>query len=113
MEQARQVEIGTVEVPDEVASDKEQLLRIGGEWAELYSAWRNWKPLDTPMQERNPYSWSFCPEYRFLLDKCAGIIQEATNLMAALGVEDATALMERCQERAGCHKAAETPDETE
>ena len=88
--------IGEVRTFPNVKADKEQVLKILEEAAEVYSAWESWEEFENPSLK---WSYVACSKYRDLLSECADVIQATCNLMSALGVEDATYQMEQCEKR--------------
>jgi phosphoribosyl-ATP pyrophosphohydrolase len=82
------VRIGEVATFPGVKPDKEQAKKILEEAAEAFAAWQAW----------NDQKWSISRRAA-LLDECADVIQAVANMLAAVGVEDFTGDMERCEAR--------------
>lgn len=82
------VRIGEVATFPDVQPDKEQAKKILEEAAETFAAWQAW--------ENEPWRISRTEALR---DECADVIQAVANMLAAVGVEDFTGDMERCEAR--------------
>lgn len=80
--------IGEVETFPNVQPDKTQVLKIGEECMEVFSAWERLKVLPTSE-----------PRRLGLIDECADVFQAVSNLLDALGVHDMRRAMERCEQR--------------
>lgn len=85
--------IGDVRTFEGVEPTKAQALKVLEEGAEVYGAWQEWdratKGNKAHMNKRHDE----------LLDECADVMQATCNMLAALGVEDASMLMLRCRRR--------------
>lgn len=81
------VNVGEVATFPYPSADKEQVLKILEESAEVYSAWEFWKSTDDP---------ELVPP---IVDECADLITATCNLLAALGVDDMRDAMRACEER--------------
>lgn len=81
------VQIGTVITFPDVKPDKAQVVKIGEEAMEVYSAWEDWE--STHDEELLPH----------LVDECADLITATCNLLAALGIDDMIGAMNYCVER--------------
>lgn len=81
------VKLGDVQTFREVKKDKAQALKVVEEAAEVFGAWQAY---DRGVMLSNKGA---------LLAECADVIQATSNLIAALGVEDFTPFMSRCEER--------------
>lgn len=79
--------IGDVRTFPGVKADKEQVVKIGEECMEVFSAWEDWQSTLDP--ELLPH----------LVDEIADTIQACSNLAAALGVDDMRDAMAECEER--------------
>lgn len=81
------IKLGSVHAFPRVAPDKAQALKVVEESAEVFSAWEGWQTVeDEGVRE-------------MLLDEIADTIQACCNLAAALGVDDMTPYLARCEER--------------
>lgn len=80
------VYIGDVQTFAGVIADKPQVLKIGEEVMEVFSAWEDYK---------------YAPEFRkeALIAEIADVIQAACNLLAAIGVDDMRQPMQACYVR--------------
>ena len=80
------VYIGDVQTFAGVIADKPQVLKIGEETMEVFSAWEDYK---------------YAPEFRkeALIAEIADVIQAACNLLAAIGVDDMRQPMQACYVR--------------
>lgn len=87
------VHIGDVQTFAGVEPTKAQALKVLEEGAEVFGAWQEW---DRATRDNKAHMNRRHDE---LLDECADVIQAACNLLAALGVEDATLLMLKCRRR--------------
>ena len=81
------VTIGTVKTFPDPKADKAQVVKIGEECMEVFSAWEDWQ--STLDEELLPH----------LVDEIADTIQACANLAAALGVDDMKPAMASCYER--------------
>lgn len=81
------VTIGIVETFSSAEPSKAQVLKIGEEAMEVFSAWENWRD--------DPNSWKAMK----LRDEIADVIQASCNLIAGFGLDDFTPEMERCRKR--------------
>lgn len=81
------VEIGTVTTFPHPKADKAQVVKIGEECMEVFSAWEDWQ--STLDEELLP----------FLVDEIADTIQACANLAAAIGVDDMSGAMAACEAR--------------
>jgi len=81
------VRIGDVVTFVNVQADKAQVVKIGEEAMEVYSAWEDWE--STHDEELLPH----------LVDECADLITATCNLLAALGVDDMSGAMAECEAR--------------
>ena len=82
------VYIGDVQTFAGVIADKPQVLKIGEEAMEVFSAWETWKTLAASNPRRAD-----------VVNECADVIQAACNLLAALGVDDMRQPMQECYVR--------------
>ena len=85
------VNVGQVATFPGAKADKAQALKPLEEAAEVFGAWQGYVPFQGTRFEESRRA--------DLMDECCDVIQAACNMLAALGVEDATGLMERCRER--------------
>ena len=99
------VKIGNVNTFPDVYADKEQVMKIFEESAEVFSAWEHWNLwrerceraiTDIEKHTRGVYEADY---RRYLLEECADVIQAICNLLAALGVEDFTEWMQVVEEK--------------
>ena len=81
------IKLGTVHAFPRVAPDKAQALKVVEEAAEAFSAWEGWQTVEDEGVRG------------MLLDEIADTIQACCNLAAALGAEDMTPYLARCEER--------------
>lgn len=81
------VTIGTVATFTHPKADKAQVVKIGEECMEVYSAWERWTIMETHGAKEH------------LVDEIADTIQACANLAAALGVDDMRGAMKACEER--------------
>ena len=81
------VRIGDVITFANVQADKSQVVKIGEETMEVYSAWEDWE---------STHDYELLPH---LVDECADCITAICNLLAALGVDDMRGAMAECEER--------------
>jgi len=79
--------IGDVRTFPGVKADKAQVLKIGEECMEVFSAWEDWQSTLDP---------ELLPP---LVDEIADVIQACSNLAAALGVDDMRVVMAECEQR--------------
>ena len=86
------IKLGAVRAFLRVAPDKPQALKVLEEAAEVFGAWQLMR--DTEEARLNPKH-----EMTYLMDEIADTIQACCNLAAALGVEDMTPYLARCEER--------------
>ena len=99
----RYIKLGGVRAFPRVAPDKAQALKVLEEAAEVFGAWQVWdsfnvdalRELYTPGQLR----LFGIANRRDLLNEIADTIQACCNLASALGVEDMTSYLARCEER--------------
>lgn len=93
------VRIGDVTTFANVQADKAQVVKIGEECMEVYSAWEDYAKFE-PRQYENEIDYCECTEARrHLVDECADCITAICNLLAALGVDDMRSAMAACEER--------------
>lgn len=74
------------------ADDKPQFTKPLEEAAEFFTAWQFW------VQRRNNQRYSAKARDK-MLDKAADVIQAVVNCVAAVGVDDMSELMRRCEKR--------------
>ena len=89
----RYIKLGAVRAFQRVAPDKAQALKVLEEAAEVVEALKNLLCASGDVNY-NPRM-----ERRDLLDEIADCIQACCNLAAALGVDDMTPYLARCEER--------------
>jgi phosphoribosyl-ATP pyrophosphohydrolase len=90
------VRIGIVRtIPKWESADKAQVLKVGEEAMEVFSAWEDLESAEqTELDRGNLDYWKEC-----LVDECADLITATCNLLAGLGVRDMAEAMERCERR--------------
>ena len=99
--------LGTIDTFPNPKADKAQVLKIGEECMEVFSAWEtvNGCVLREDGQCLSQYndgecnSNANCIPIHALVDECADVIQATCNLLAALGVDDMRAAMQACRAR--------------
>lgn len=91
--------LGTVPTFPNVEPDKEQVLKIVEEAAEVFSAWEKWRDETADKDYWSSHSYESCSQYRKLLDECADVIQATCNMLAALNGAYFPFLMEKCYKR--------------
>lgn len=84
------IKLGAVRAFPRVKPDKAQALKVLEEAAEVFGAWQQRDPRD---ETHIGYATAN------VLDEIADTIQACCNLAAALGVEDMTPHLARCEER--------------
>ena len=84
------IKLGAVRAFPRVAPDKAQALKVLEEAAEVFGAWQQRDPRD---ETHIGYATAN------VLDEIADCIQACCNLAAALGVDDMTPYLARCEER--------------
>lgn len=82
-------------------ADKSQVVKIGEEYGEIYSAWEDWR--ETGLANRLRYA-SYEELHRarmHIVDECADCITAIANLLVALNVDDnqMQRAMEDCAQR--------------
>ncbi len=101
------VKIGTVATSADAKPDKAQALKILEESAEVFSAWQDiynecadYTNCATCraniLNSKIPYQCDLCAK---LVNECADVIQAVCNMLAALGVDDLTAVLDRCKQK--------------
>lgn len=70
-----------------VSPDKEQVMKVAEEALETFSAWENYRDLQSDGNRTS------------LINECCDVIQATCNLLAALGVDDLTEGMGACERR--------------
>lgn len=102
MSQSKWVRVGSVRRFDEVDADKEHVLKVLEEAAEVVEAWKDWewtdRHLPNPSADLDMVIAHDEAEHD-LLDECANVIQATLNLVSALGVEDFRPYMKECERR--------------
>lgn len=96
------VRIGSVRVCDGVKPDREQVLKVLEEAAEVFSAWEYAEACGSEYADPDtvqPTGDGECYERECLLDECADVVQAVSGLVHALGVEDFRVWMDRCEQR--------------
>lgn len=97
------VNIGEVTTFHDVKPDKAQVVKIGEECMEVYSAWENFHGCTRWTDDCGRcYHFrefdSICPRTN-IVDECADLITATCNLLAALGVDDMRGAMDACEQR--------------
>lgn len=96
------VKIGTVSTFADVKPNKAQAVKILEESAEVFSAWEelHYCTGETNTCDFCPFINDCVPGVKYgLVDECADVIQAVCNLLAALGVDDLTAVLDRCKQK--------------
>ena len=95
------VTIGTIDTFPNPKADKAQVLKIGEECMEVFSAWEGWQGcLNADSSDCKEWACDrSCIFRKQLVDECADVIQATCNLLAALGVDDMRAAMQACRAR--------------
>ena len=95
------VTIGTIQTFPNVEPDKSQVLKIGEECMEVFSAWENLCKKSTGEEFCARYCshMPYCSLVRRVVDEIADVMQACANLAAALGVDDMRGAMEECERR--------------
>ena len=95
------VKLGTIETFPNPSIDKPQVLKIGEECMEVFSAWENLctDGHGTVMCRDNCQHFKFCSTVDRLADECADVITAVANLLDALDIHDAQPAMQRCVRR--------------
>lgn len=102
MTQSKWVQVGSVRRFDEVAPDKEQVLKPLDEAAKVFEAWQEMERErakclaygNESSGDGDAVAWR-----EVVLDECADVIQATLNLVAAYGVEDFHPWMKACELR--------------
>lgn len=92
------VRIGTVITFPDVKPDKAQVVKIGEECMEVYSAWELYTGITLTEGEQSESPIRMAARAH-LVDECADCITAICNLLAALGVDDMRGAMRACEER--------------
>lgn len=90
------VTIGEVTTFPHPKADKAQVLKIGEECMEVFSAWEMYTGATITEGGQSVISRA---ARNALVDECADVIQAVTNLLAALGVDDMRRAMRACEAR--------------
>ena len=106
------IKLGAVSAFPHVAPDKEHALKPLEEAAEVFGAWQGHNKCSNMCgvcchtdESRAAYQGpedkfpAPCPSREAVMDEIADTIQACCNLAAALGVEDMTPYLARCEER--------------
>ena len=88
----RYVKLGAVRAFPGAVPDKAQALKVLEEAAEVFGAWQEYE-YGTE-EQRSSESTTY-----FIVNEIADAIQACCNLAAALGVDDLTPYLARCEER--------------
>lgn len=95
------IKLGNVKPFPNAAPTKAQALKVLEEASETVEAFKKWLLADGFQKcnaEQVPADWADV-EFNDLMDEIADTIQASCNLAAALGVEDLTPYLARCEER--------------
>ena len=79
------VKFGDVDTFPGVTPSKAQVLKVVGESAEVFAAWRDW------------HADPSAGKADFVLYECADVVQAIANLVASMGVVDMTPSIEMCR----------------
>lgn len=93
------VKIGTVATFAGVKADKAQVVKILEECAEVYSAFENWCDCGGVFDNEEIINGVHVKQTYIIATECADVIQATCNLLAALGVDDLTAVLDRCKQK--------------
>lgn len=96
------VKIGTVNTFPDVEADKEQVMKVLEESAEVFGAWQEWITWEGRKDTSKDNYAASVRAYdakNYLFEECADVIQAVSNLLAALGVEDFTEWMGIVEEK--------------
>ena len=97
------VTIGEVTTFANPKADKAQVLKIGEECMEVFSAWEDWVDCagaEGDMCDGCAYKQhGSCSFEEHMMDECADLITATANLLAALGVDDMREAMAACEAR--------------
>jgi len=95
------VTIGKVDTFPNVKPTKPQVLKIGEECMEVFSAWEGWQGcLNADSSDCKEWACDrSCIFRKKLVDECADVIQSVCNLLDALHVDDMRGAMQECKER--------------
>lgn len=88
------VSIGVVRTFQDVKPDKAQVLKIGEEYAEVFSAWEDWRSV----RETGTLGEADAAK-RALIDELADVMQACANMAASLGTYNMQPAMLRCEIR--------------
>ena len=93
------VTIGDVSTFPHPRADKAQVLKIGEECMEVFSAWEGWQYcLNADSSDCKEWACDrSCIFRKRIVDECADVIQATCNLLAALGVDDMHKEMKACE----------------
>lgn len=98
-----QVTIGNVETFSDVKLSKAQALKPLEEAAEVFGAFQYLSDLLHTKSGDGPYETAsdedIAQARQDLIDECCDTIQATANLLAAIGIKDATVSMYRCLQR--------------
>jgi phosphoribosyl-ATP pyrophosphohydrolase len=81
-----------------VKADKAQAVKILEESAEVFSAWECCCVVCSKKFDDVCFSQN-CVIRERIAEECADVIQAVCNLLAALGVDDLTAVLDRCKQK--------------
>lgn len=95
------IKLGAVRAFPGAVPDKAQALKPLEEAAEVFGAWQNAEGsgehyTDPEIRKISTYAWAEC---EVLIDEIADTVQACCNLASALGVDDLTPYLARCEER--------------
>lgn len=94
------VKLGGVRAFPDVKPDKAQALKVLEEAAEVFGAWQQLDVASRVFTDVDEFSAMTMVNLKHdLLDEIADTIQACCNLAAALGVDDLTPYLARCEER--------------
>ena len=95
------VTIGKVDTFPNTKPDKAQVLKIGEECMEVFSAWEGWQYcLNADSSDCKEWACDrSCIFRKRIADECADVIQAVCNLLDALHVDDMREAMQECKER--------------
>ena len=90
--------IGDVRTFPDVKADKAQVLKIGEECMEVFSAWELYTGMTLTEGEQSESAIRMAARAH-LVDEIADVIQACSNLAAAVGVDDMRPAMAECEQR--------------
>lgn len=93
------MKLGEIKTFPNVKPNKNQVMKVLEEAAEVFSAWEKWRSVSSRVGYSQARSYGMCPEFRNLANECADVIMATSNLLASLDVENFEYIMEECMNR--------------